>query len=62
MGWLPDGGASFQLATIKLLFALVLSNHVDILSIFDVLDLYCIWISLKAILLLCQSLNLHEIF
>jgi hypothetical protein len=62
MGWLLDGGASFQLATIKLLSTLVLNNHADTFVIFDVLDLDYIWISLKAILLLCQSLNLHEVF
>ncbi len=56
MGWLRDGGVSFQLVTIKLLYALVLNKHVDILSIFDILDLDYIWIFLKAIFFLCQSL------
>jgi hypothetical protein len=56
MGWLCDGGGFFQLVTIKLLSALVLNKHANNLSIFDVLDPDCIWISLEAILLLCQSL------
>jgi hypothetical protein len=33
MGWLHDGGVSFQLVTIKPLSTLVLSKHVDTLSI-----------------------------
>jgi hypothetical protein len=56
MSWLHDRGVSFQLATIKLLFIVVLNKHVDTFSIFDVLDPNYIWITLKAILLLCQSL------
>jgi hypothetical protein len=56
MGWLCNGGVFFQLVTIRLLFTLVLSKRVDTLFIFDVLDPNYIWISLKAILLLCQSL------
>jgi hypothetical protein len=51
-----DGVVYFQLVTIKLLFTLVLGKHADTLFIFYVLDLDYIWISLKAILLLCQSL------
>ncbi len=56
MGWMHDGGVFFQLVTIKLLYALVLNRNVYTLSIFDVLDPDCIWISLEAIFFLCQSL------
>jgi hypothetical protein len=55
MGWMHNGSVFFQLVTIKLLYALV-NKHIDTLSIFDVLDLNFIWISLKAIFFLCQSL------
>jgi hypothetical protein len=48
MGWLHDGGVSFQFATIKLFFTLLLNKDDDTISIFDVLDLDCIKISLKA--------------
>jgi len=59
MGWLHDGGVSFQLVTIKPLSTLVLSKHVD--TLFILMDPDYIWIFLEAILLLCQ-VYLHEVF